>query len=417
VTKTTNADISGDAEAEDATQSVFVRIPAAALRYGAVNLAQGVFDHGPETALLDALARVGGGTEHQYTPSAGHPLLRDAVARHVEHYDGTPVDPEREVTITAGATEGLHCVITALVGLGDEAIIVEPAYEQYAPVVRSTGARVTPIRLASPRDRIGATDLAALIGPDTRAIIVNTPWNPLGRCLEGSEWEALAGVARQHGIVIVSDETYEHLNFDGVARPGVLHSVEDPELRVKVSSASKTFAATGWRVGWVVAGPKLTRRIRAVHQFVTFCPAAPLQLAVADVLSQPGLDTVLRGRAVELGRCVHRFVTDIDQLGLDPVFPDNGFFVLADVGEDAEHWCDRMIAEAGVAALPVSVFYSQPVPEMASVVRFAVCKLPATLDEAVRRLRAHRALRTVRRDRCRAPARPQSLSSPEGSAQ
>lgn len=375
--------------ADAPAESVFVRIPAAAARYGAVNLAQGVFDHGPEETLLAALAAVGTGPEHQYAPSAGHPALRAALARHLARYDAVEVDPDTEITVTVGATEALHCTVAALVGPGDEVILVEPAYEQYAPAVRSAGGTTRALRLTSAEDRIDAAALAACVTPATRAIIVNTPWNPLGRSLDAAEWQAIADLARRHGVVVVSDETYEHLNWGGEPHHGVLQAVDDPELRVKISSVSKTFAATGWRVGWAAAGPELTRRIRAVHQFITFCPPTPLQVAVAALLDEPGTAQVLRRRAGELGERVGAFVTALRDLGLPATAPGNGFFVVADVGEDAEAWCDRLIVDAGVAALPMSVFYSGPVPEMAGAVRFATCKRPETLAEAVRRLRSY----------------------------
>ncbi|MEV6206139.1 aminotransferase class I/II-fold pyridoxal phosphate-dependent enzyme [Kitasatospora sp. NPDC051914] len=387
------------AAAAPAAESVFVRIPALAARHGAVNLAQGVFDHGPDQALLAALAALGSGLEHQYAPSAGHPLLRSALAGRLRLLEGVAVDPDTEVTVTVGATEALHCVIGALVGPGDEVVLVEPAYEQYAPAVRSAGGTTRALRLTGPGDRIDAAALAAVVTPATRAIVVNSPWNPLGRGLGAEEWRAVADLTRR-GVVVVSDETYEDLNLDGSPHTGVLGAVADPELRVKISSVSKSFAATGWRVGWTVAGPELTRRIRAVHQFVTFCPPTPLQIAVASVLGAPDTPEVLARRARDLRARVDGFVSALHGLGLPATAPANGFFVLADVGEDAERWCDRTIVEARVAALPMSVFYSEPVPPMASVVRFAVCKRQETLDEAVRRLRSHH---TRRRTSCTWP--------------
>ncbi len=377
------------AGAAPVAESVFVRIPAAAVKYGAVNLAQGVFDHGPDATLLAALAGVGDGMEHQYAPSAGHPVLRAALARHLQRYDGVTADPDTEITVTVGATEAIHCAIAALVGPGDEVVLVEPAYEQYAPAVRSAGGTTRALRLTSAKDRIDAAALEACVTPATRAIVVNSPWNPLGRALDAAEWQAVADLARRRGVVVVSDEAYEHLNLDGTPHHGVMEAIEDPELRVKISSASKTFAATGWRIGWAVSGPELTRRIRAVHQFLTFCPPTPLQLAVATVLDAPQTPAVLAARAGELRTHIGEFTAALNELGLAANVPDSGFFVLADVGEDAVAWCERMIVDAGVAGLPVSVFYAQPVPEMANVVRFAACKRPETLTEAIRRLRSH----------------------------
>jgi aspartate/methionine/tyrosine aminotransferase len=363
-------------------ESVFVRIPAAAVRHGAVNLAQGVFDHGPPAEVLAALAAVGDGGEHQYAPSAGHPQLRAALARRYG-----PLDPDTEITVCAGATEAYYSTMAGLISPGDEVIVVEPAYEQYAPVITGFGGIVRTVRLTGLEDRLDAAALAAVTTPATRVIVVNSPWNPFGRSLDEQEWRAVAELAETRGIVVVSDETYEHLNLDARTHRTVLDLIPDPELRVKISSASKTLAVTGWRVGWALAGPGLTRRIRAAHQFVTFCPPTPLQLAVARVLDSPNFDNLIAGTVAGMARRVHSFVDTLTELGLPASMPESGFYVLADVGEDATDWCDRMVLDQGVAGLPLSVFYTAAVPEAASTVRFALCKQPATLAEASRRLR------------------------------
>jgi aspartate/methionine/tyrosine aminotransferase len=368
-------------------ESVFVRIPAAAVRHGAVNLAQGVFDHGPPAQVLTALAEVGAGPEHQYAPSAGHPLLRAALARRYG-----PLDPDTEITVCAGATEAYYSAMAALISPGDEAIVVEPAYEQYAPVITGLGGLVRTVRLGGVDARLDAAALAAVTTAATRVIVVNSPWNPFGRSLDDDEWRAVAGLA-DRGIVVVSDETYEHLNLDGREHRSVLDLVPDPELRVKISSASKSLAVTGWRVGWALAGPGLTRRIRAAHQFVTFCPPTPLQLAVARVLDSPDFENLIAGTVAGMSQRVRSFVDTLTELGIPATVPDSGFYVLADVGGDATEWCERMLVDQGVAGLPLSVFYSQPVLEAADMVRFALCKQPATLAEASRRLRDRLATR------------------------
>ncbi|WP_367127820.1 pyridoxal phosphate-dependent aminotransferase [Saccharothrix sp. HUAS TT1] len=359
-------------------ESVFVRIPALAARHGAVNLAQGVFDHGPPDALLRALVAAGQAEgAHQYAPSAGLPRLRQAVARRTS---GAP-DPDTEVTITAGATEALHCAMLALLRPGDEAIVVEPAYEQYGPAIRAAGGVVVPVRLADVRSSF-ADLLDSACTERTRVVVVNSPWNPLGRVLTAAEWTALARLARRRGVVVVSDETYEHLIPD--RHRGVLDAVTDPELRVKVSSVSKSLAATGWRVGWAVAGPGLTRRIRAVHQYVTFCPAVPLQHAVADVLDEDF--GVVAEVARDLRDRATSFAERLTGLGLRADVPACPFYLVVDVGEPAEAWCDRLVLDGGVAALPLSVFYSEPASAAGTMVRFAVCKRRETLDTAARRL-------------------------------
>jgi len=376
-------------------ESVFVRIPAAAARHGAINLAQGVFDHGPAEALLDALAAVGGGREHQYSPSSGHPALRSALAAHTRRHAGVACDADAEVTVTAGATEALYCALFALLGPGDEALLVEPAYESYAPVVAATGAAVRRVRPPGPDARIDAELLAAAVTPATRVLVVNSPWNPLGRSFGPQEWRAVAEVAARYGLTVVSDETYEHLTLDGTPHPGVLSLVEDPERRVKVSSISKTLAATGWRVGWAIAGPELTRRIRSVHQFLTFCPATPLQLAAARVIDSPAFPGLVAARSAELARVVGDFCARLTAAGLRAPVPESGFYVVCDVGEDAEAWCERAIAEGGVAALPLTAFYAEPDARARTRVRFALCKREDTLREAALRLERHLARTTA----------------------
>ncbi|WP_309115764.1 aminotransferase class I/II-fold pyridoxal phosphate-dependent enzyme [Saccharothrix sp.] len=355
---------------------MFVRIPALAARHGAINLAQGVFDHGPPAELLAALAAVSADPGvHQYMPSAGVLALREAVA--------SGFSPETEVTITAGATEALHCTMAALLSPGDEALVVEPAYEQYAPAIVAAGGVPVPVRLTALGGSF-ASLLEGAVTSRTRVVVVNSPWNPLGRVLTDDEWDALAGLASSHGIIVVSDETYEGLL---TSRPrGVLDVVSDPELRVKISSVSKSLAATGWRIGWAIAGPGLTRRIRAVHQFVTFCPAVPLQVAAASVLGSSTVDSVTGAVAAGLHERAGWFADALNGIGIAAKPAASPFYLVADVGEPASEWCDRVVVDGGVAALPLSVFYSAPVPEVDRMVRFAVCKRRETLEEAATRL-------------------------------
>ncbi|WP_433274725.1 pyridoxal phosphate-dependent aminotransferase [Actinosynnema sp. CS-041913] len=359
---------------------MFVRIPALAARHGAINLAQGVFDHGPPPELLAALASVAANDAvHQYMPSAGVPALRSAVA--------SGCSPDTEVTVTAGATEALHCTMAALLRPGDEALVVEPAYEQYAPAIVAAGGVPVPVRVTSSEGTF-ASLLADACTSRTRLVVVNSPWNPLGRTLSDDEWAALAELAERRGIVVVSDETYEHLLPSGARHRGVLDVIQDPELRVKVSSVSKSLAATGWRVGWAVAGPGLTRRIRAVHQYVTFCPAVPLQFAVADLMASPSFGDVVGSVAAALHERAGWFAGALTGMGVGTKVAASPFYLVADVGSPAGEWCDRMVLDGGVAALPLSVFYSAPVPAVANLVRFAVCKRQSTVEEAAARLAA-----------------------------
>lgn len=368
-------------------ESIFVTVSQAAAEHSALNLAQGVFDHGPPSMVLDALRAVGGGIEHQYAPSAGHPALRAAIARSTADFDGATVDPRTEITVTAGATEAIYCALTALLSNGGEVVVLEPAYEQYRAVIESAGGTVRSVTFPTLDARLDAEHLARVCGPRTRAIVVNSPWNPWGRVLDAAEWAAVAAVAVERGIVVVSDETYEHLMLNGATHHGVLQAIADPELRIKISSASKTLAVTGWRIGWAVAGPSLTRRIRTAHQFVTFCPAVPLQLAVAGVLDADDFRAVREDIICSVSDRVHRFAASLTELGMAAHSPQAGFYIIVDVGTEAHAWCWRMMLDNGVAALPMGAFFAQPPTCTASLVRFAVCKSVSTLDDAVRRLR------------------------------
>lgn len=377
-------------------ESIFITLSRKAAEHGSLNLAQGVFDHGPPTAVLDALSRIGGGVEHQYAPSAGHPVLRAALAGSIAELENTVVDPETEITVTAGATEAIFCALTALLTDGGEVVLLEPAYEQYRPVIEAAGGTIRSVALPTPESRLELAQLASVCGSRTKAIVVNSPWNPWGRALEESEWAAIAAISAEHGIVVVSDETYEHLMLDGTNHRGVLEAVADPELRIKISSASKTLAVTGWRIGWAVAGPGLTRRIRARHQFVTFCPAVPLQLAVADVLAGGGFPALKRNVSGDLRERVHEFTGALDGMGLRTYLPTATFYVVADVGADANDWCLRMLPDNGVAALPVAAFFAGDPPEATSrLVRFALCKSAPMLADAIARLRARTVVQVV----------------------
>jgi aspartate/methionine/tyrosine aminotransferase len=370
-------------------ESIFITLTRKAAEHGSLNLAQGVFDHGPPAAVLDALARIGGGVEHQYAPSSGHPALREAIRSSIAEFENAVVHPETEITVTAGATEAIFCALTALLADGGEVVLLEPAYEQYRPVIEAAGGVVRAVSLPTPDDRLLPAQLAAVCGSRTKAIVVNSPWNPWGRALEDSEWAAIAAVSAKHGIVVVSDETYEHLMLDGATHRGVLGAISDPELRIKISSASKTLAVTGWRIGWAVAGPGLTRRLRARHQFVTFCPAVPLQLAVADVLVNGTFPAVRRENIDSLRTRVHSFAAALADTGLRTYLPTSTFYLIADTGTDAGEWCLRMLPDKGVAALPVGAFFAgAPPEESARLVRFALCKSAPTLTDAIARLRA-----------------------------
>lgn len=344
--------------------------------------------HGPSRTVLDVLRSVGSVAEHQYGSSAGHPLLRAALARSIAAFDGTAPDPETEITVTAGATEAIFCALTALLRDGGDVVLLEPACEQYRLLIESAGGTVRSVTIPTPDARLDSAQLKTVCGPQTKAIVVNSPWNSWGRALDAAEWSALAAISAEFGIVVISDETYEHLILDGTTHHGVLKAITDPELRIKISSASNTFGVTGWRIGWAVAGPGLTRQIRMQRQFVTFCSAAPMQIVVASVLDADDFPAVRQIIAAGVRERVHRFTTSLAELGLTAHPPEARFYITADVGTNAHDWCLRMMSDNGVAALPMATFFAEPPDTTTRLVRFAVCKSSPTLDDAILRLRA-----------------------------
>jgi N-succinyldiaminopimelate aminotransferase len=364
--------------------SIFTRMTDLARRCDAINLAQGVPDFGPPPELIDAARRAVDGEAHQYPPSAGSSALREAVACHAREVYGIEYDPD-EVTITAGATEGLWSSVFALVEPGDEAVVIEPAYELYPACIAAAGATVKYVTTEPPEFRLDLQAVREAVGPKTRLLIVNTPANPSGACLGRSDIKAIGEIAEAAGAVVISDETYEHIYFDRASHVPVAADDLCRTRTVTVSSISKTFSATGWRIGWTLAPRALTERIRNVHQFVVFSATAPLQEAVAEMLqvSIAGdyFDRLRRDYEARRGAIKRA----LERAGLDPLLPDGAYFALAQVAGDDVDYCYRLIEESRVAALPVSSFFHRPTPER-GLVRFAFCKRLETLEEAGDRL-------------------------------
>ncbi len=367
--------------------SIFTAMSQQAARQQAVNLAQGAPDFGPPAALLaaaDEAVRRGG---HQYSMSIGVPALRQAIAADLLRRYRRQVDPETEVTVTAGASEAIWCAALGLLEPGDEAIVLEPCYEQYPPTVTAAGATVRYVPCDFPEFRLDPERLAEAFNPRTRLVFLNTPWNPAGRVLREPELTLIGELAEKYDAYLVSDETYEHLTFDGVAHLPVAEVAACRDRTVTISSVSKTFSATGWRVGWAVAPPALTAALRAVKQFVTFAPATPLQLATAVMLNEApasGYYELLRAQYAQR-RAVLR-----DYLQRTPLtLADNEgtFFLLGRCADDDVEYCTELIHSRGVAAIPASRFYADP-QRGRGLVRFAFCKRLDTLRLAGDRLTA-----------------------------
>ena len=368
--------------------SVFSRLTDLANQHRAVNLAQGFPDFDPPAALTDAAAAAMAGGVNQYSPSIGLPALREAVAAHALAFHGLTFDPATEVTITAGATEGVWSAVQAFVDPGDEVVVVEPFYEQYPACVVAAGGVPRYLTTRWPDFTITEDELDRAFSPRTKVVLLNTPTNPTGRALTREELAAIGRFAERFDAIIVSDEPYEHLVYTGRHLP--VAAVEECAARtVTVSSVSKTLSATGWRVGWVLAPAHLSAAVRRVHQFVTFATGSPLQAGAAAMLSSPefaGYVEELRAGYRERRALLLDYLRR-PELGLEVREPDGAFFVLTRCAGDDVEYCSRLIEESGVAAIPASVFYADA-DAGRRLVRFVFCKRRETLEAAGERLLA-----------------------------
>ena len=369
------------------TESVIREMTRVAAEHGAINLAQGFPDFPCPELLKEAARQAIEADVNQYAVTWGAPRLRGALAEEYRSRYGLEVDADRELTVTCGATEAMASALLALIDPGDEVIVLEPFYENYGPDAELCGARPLLLRVEPPCFRIEAERLRALVTPRTRAIVVNTPNNPTGRVFDRSELEAIASVCRDHDLLAVTDEIYEHILYEGRHVP--LATLEGMRERtVLVSSASKTFSVTGWRVGWVLAPPALTGAIRKVHDFLTVGAPAPLQEGVAAALEGLGED-YYSGLAADYRERRDVLIAALARAGLRCLPPEGAYYVLADFGElsraDDRSFALELTRRAGVAAVPGSSFFSSPEAGR-TLVRFAFCKRLETLHEAGERL-------------------------------
>ncbi|MBC03293.1 MAG: aminotransferase [Phycisphaerae bacterium] len=364
--------------------SIFTVVSALSNRHGAVNLGQGFPDFdGPEPIRRAAAEAVMSGP-NQYAPLAGTGRLRHAIADWMSRSRSVDVDAEREVTVTAGATGGLSAVMLGLLEPGDEVVLVEPWYDAYPAAVVMAGGRPTYAAPEAPGYRIDAATLEAAVTPATRALVINSPHNPTGRVLDEAEWDAIERVVLEHDLVLVSDEVYESLVYEGSHRS----PIGRPALRdrcIVVSSIGKTFSLTGWKVGWTVAAPALTEAVRASHQFTIFSVATPLQVGAEAALGMP--DAYFE-EFVDSYRVRRDLLVDgLAAAGLRPSTPQGTYFALADVSslgvDDDLAFCERMIRELGVAAIPTSPFHHD---RRSGPIRFAFCKSEDVIRTALDRL-------------------------------
>ena len=369
--------------------TIFAEMTQAALRYDAVNLGQGFPDtDGPQELLELARESIASGL-NQYSPAIGMPVLREAIAAHQRRFYGLEVDPDTEVLVTVGATEAIAASILGLVEPGEEVVTFEPFYDSYAASIALAGGVRRTVPLRFPDLAVDEQALRAAFGPRTRAVLLNSPHNPTGKVFTRAELELVASLAQEHDAVVISDEVYEHLTFDGLTHIPIATLPGMAERTLTISSGGKTFSLTGWKVGWVHGPAELVGAVRAVKQFLTFVGSGPFQPAIAHGLSLPESWFTRFAATMQGKRDI--LVEALTDAGL-PVMPCQGtYFVIADAAAlgvtDAVEFCRRMPEEVGVVGVPVSAFCDNVEP-VATLVRFAFCKQDEVLREGARRLRA-----------------------------
>ncbi|MBD8631935.1 pyridoxal phosphate-dependent aminotransferase [Oxalobacteraceae sp. CFBP 8755] len=367
--------------------TVFTRMSQLAIDHGAVNLGQGFPDFACDPALVDLVTDAMRAGHNQYPPMTGLPALRQAIAAKIEATYGHRYDANTEITVTAGASQAIQSAILAVVHPGDEVIVIEPAYDCYAPAIALAGGVVVPVTMRLDADgyRVEWNDVRAAVTPRTRMVVINTPHNPTGTILRQADLDALVAIVQDTQILVLSDEVYEHMVFDGEPHASVARHPALAERAFVVSSFGKTFHVTGWKIGYVAAPAALMIEFRKVHQYNVFCVNAPMQHAIAAYLQDPApwrdLPAFYQAKRdlFREGLAASRFT----------LLPSDGTYfqcvrydAISDLSEaDFAEWLTR---EIKVAAIPVSAFYSQP--KESHVVRFCFAKKDETLQLALERL-------------------------------
>jgi L-glutamine---4-(methylsulfanyl)-2-oxobutanoate aminotransferase len=371
-------------------ETIFTEISRLAVQHNAVNLGQGFpnFD-GPAFVKQAAIDAINAG-HGQYARMFGIPDLNRAIADRFATTTGIHVDPEREVTVTSGCTEAIAAALIGLCAAGDEVILIEPYYDSYRASVAMSGATAKFITLRAPDFALPEAELRAAITDRTRAILVNTPMNPLGKVFARRELELIARMCVERDILCISDEVYERLVFDDAAKPHISIATL-PGMRertITLSSLGKTFSLTGWKIGWAIAPPQLTAGVRAAHQFLTFATATPLQHGAIAALRAP--DAYYAEFVDNYRRKREMLVNGLREAGFIVYPPDGTYFVLAGHTpfgfENDVTFCRHLIEYVGVAAIPCSAFFHDP-RDGGRLVRFAFCKTEETMREALTRMR------------------------------
>ena len=375
--------------------TIFSVMSALAVEHRAINLGQGFPDEDGPLAIREAAAKALIDGPNQYPPTRGLPQLRKAIAAHAKRFYDLDFDADTQVVVTSGGTEALTASIMAFASPGSEVVIVEPAYDSYKPMAEAAGAVVKSVKLAPPDWRLTEEALAAVVTPKTSAILINSPLNPIGRVFDDKELDALTRVVQTSNAIVITDEVYEHLVFDGrrfeplIKRPGMGERV------LRVGSAGKMFSLTGWKIGWVTGAAPLIEVVAKAHQFLTFTTSPALQIGIAHGLEHEMEFTLQLTRELQEKRDL--LANGISRLGFEVLPCEGTYFLTAGIRELTNEpdtvFCERLTREAGVALIPLSVFFEGSTPD--HLVRFAFCKKRPVIEDAIARLDRYFANRNV----------------------
>jgi N-succinyldiaminopimelate aminotransferase len=370
--------------------TIFTTMSALAVRTGAVNLGQGFPDTDGPASVLAAADRAMRSGANQYAPGPGVPALRQAIARHQQRHYGLDLDPDRQIVVTTGCTEGVAAALLGLLDEGDEVVVLEPYYDSYVAMIQMAGGVRRPVTLRAPDFRLDTDELRAAVTPRTRFVLLNSPHNPTGTVLTRTELQAVADVALEHDLVVITDEVYEHLTFPDAedehdhvpisTLPGMF------ERTLTLSSAGKSYSVTGWKVGWATGPVDLVSALLAAKQWLTFTSGAPLQPAIAVALDEEPEWPRALARDLQARRDL--LCDGLAEIGLDVRRPEGTYFALADISAlgwpDAMEFCLALPDRAGVVAIPAQPFHDSHAGDQ--LVRFAFCKDAAVIEDALGRL-------------------------------
>ena len=375
-------------KARQFTESVIREMSRIAAAHGAINLAQGFPDFPAPDAIKQAAVKAILEDHNQYAITWGTKALRDNIAAKVAREHGVPVDPEQQLTVCCGSTEGMVATLLAVVNPGDEVIIFEPFYENYGPDVILCGAVPRYISLKPPAFSLSREQLEEVFSDKTRAIIINTPNNPTGKVFSREELGWIAELCQQYDVLAITDEIYEHILYDSARHVPMWTLPGMTDRTIAVNGISKTYSVTGWRIGYVMASPEISRSIRKVHDFLTVGAAAPLQVAAAAALAS---ETSYYAELAEFYRERRDYLLEVlTRTGFRCVKPQGAYYIMTDITpfgwDDDVAFARYLTQEIGVAVVPGSSFYRADNPAGKTLVRFCFCKQMATLAAAAERL-------------------------------